>query len=179
MADTAAVTTGKIARKYMAHFLDSGSLCGGESSYERLGKDLEEYNIELNPDTETSKNIIGESTFKHNGYEVSSEADPYYAEADSVLSQKLQEIVDNRYTDDKLKTNAVEVHLWKAPTTGAYEAYQQACYVVPTSYGGDTSGYQIPFTVNYVGERTKGTYNVETGKFTATASSVNTSSTGK
>ena len=70
-----AVTTGKIARKYMAHFLDSGSLCGGTSGYERLGKDLEEYNVELNPDTETSKNIIGESTFKHNGYEVSSEAD--------------------------------------------------------------------------------------------------------
>lgn len=64
-------------------------------------------------------------------------------------------------------------------TSGAYEAYQQECYVTPTSYGGDTSGYQIPFTVNYVGERTKGTYNVETGKFTATASSVNTSSTGK
>lgn len=50
-----AVTTGKIARKYMAHFLDSGSLCGGTSGYERLGKDLEEYNVELNPDTETSK----------------------------------------------------------------------------------------------------------------------------
>ena len=137
----AAVTTGKIARKYMAHFLDSGSLCGGTSGYERLGKDLEEYNVELNPDTETSKNIIGESTFKHNGYEVSSEADPYYAEA--------------------------------------YEAYQQECYVTPTSYGGDTSGYQIPFTVNYVGERKKGTYNVETGKFTAATSSVNASSTGK
>ena len=42
-----AVTTGKIARKYMAHFLDSGSLCGGTSGYERLGKDLEEYNVEL------------------------------------------------------------------------------------------------------------------------------------
>ena len=41
----AAVTTGKIARKYMAHFLDSGSLCGGTSGYERLGKDLEEYNV--------------------------------------------------------------------------------------------------------------------------------------
>ena len=164
----AAVTTGKIARKYMAHFLDSGSLCGGTSGYERLGKDLEEYNVELNPDTETSKNIIGESTFKHNGYEVSSEADPYYAEADSVLSQKLQEIVDNRYTDDNLKTNAVEVHMWKEATS-----------VTPTSYGGDTSGYQIPFTVNYVGERKKGTYNVETGKFTAATSSVNASSTGK
>ena len=49
-----AVTTGKIDRKYMAHFLDAGSLCGGKTpSYERLGKDLEEYNVELNPDTET------------------------------------------------------------------------------------------------------------------------------
>lgn len=35
-----AVTTGKIDRKYMAHFLDAGSLCGGKTpSYERLGKD--------------------------------------------------------------------------------------------------------------------------------------------
>lgn len=25
-----AVTTGKIDRKYMAHFLDAGSLCGGK-----------------------------------------------------------------------------------------------------------------------------------------------------
>ena len=121
-----AVTTGKIDRKYMAHFLDAGSLCGGKTpSYERLGKDLEEYNVELNPDTETSKNIIGESTFKHNGYEVSSEADPYYAEADSTLSQKLQEIIDNRYKDDNLKTTAVEVHLWKEASSGAYEAYAE------------------------------------------------------
>ena len=68
--------TGKIDRKYMAHYIDAGSLCGGVTpKYERLGKDLEEYNVELNPDTETSKNILGESTFKHNGYEVSSDAD--------------------------------------------------------------------------------------------------------
>lgn len=166
----AEITTGKIARKYMAHFIDSGSLCNGKAEgYERLGKDLEEYNVELNPDTETSKNIIGQTNFKHNGYEVSSEVDTYYAEADSVLSQKLQDIADNRYNDDNCKTKAVEVHMWKEPTTGAYEAYQQECYVVPTSYGGDTSGYQIPFTVNYVGDRVKGTYNPETGKFTASA----------
>ena len=159
-----AVTTGKIDRKYMAHFLDAGSLCGGKTpSYERLGKDLEEYNVELNPDTETSKNIIGESTFKHNGYEVSSEADPYYAEADSTLSQKLQEIIDNRYKDDNLKTTAVEVHLWKEASSGAYEAYAEDCYIVPTS------GYQIPFTVNYAGNRRKGTYNVTSGTFSESA----------
>ena len=139
--------TGKIDRKYMAHYIDAGSLCGGLTpKYERLGKDLEEYNVELNPDTETSKNILGESTFKHNGYEVSSDADPFYADTTSDLFTALQKIVDGRLKDDNLKTKAVEVHLWTEATAGKYEAYQQDCYVVPTSYGGDTSGYQIPYT---------------------------------
>ena len=159
--------TGRIERTYMAHFIDAGSLCKGETpKYERLGKDLEEYNVELNPDTETSKNINGESTFKHNGYEVSSDADPYYADTESTLSDKLQTIIDERLKDDNLKTNAVEAHLWKETTDGKNEAYQQACYIVPTSYGGDTSGYQIPFSVNYVGKRTKGTFDLATATFT-------------
>lgn len=160
--------TGKIDRKYMAHYIDAGSLCRGTAlEYERLGKDLEEYNVELNPDTETSKNILGESTFKHNGYEVSSDADPFYADTTSNLFTALQKIVDERLKDDNLKTKAVEVHLWIETATGKYEAYQQECYVVPTSYGGDTSGYQIPFTVNYVGERVKGEFDIASGSFTA------------
>lgn len=161
--------TGKIDRKYMAHYIDAGSLCGGPTpKYERLGKDLEEYNVELNPDTETSKNILGESTFKHNGYEVSSDADPFYADTTSDLFTALQKIVDGRLKDDNLKTKAVEVHLWTAEATaGKYEAYQQDCYVVPTSYGGDTSGYQIPFTVNYTGERVKGKFDISSDTFTA------------
>lgn len=163
--------TGKIDRKYMAHFLDAGSLCGGSSAnYERLGTDLEEYNIKLNPDTETSKNILGESTFKHNGYEVSSDADPFYADTTSALFEKLQQIVDERLKDDNLKTSSVEVHLWKEATAGKYEAYKQDCYVVPASYGGDTSGYQIPFKVNYVGDRVKGTFDIKSRTFTAVTS---------
>ena len=160
--------TGKIDRKYMAHYIDAGSLCGGLTpKYERLGKDLEEYNVELNPDTETSKNILGESTFKHNGYEVSSDADPFYADTTSDLFTALQKIVDGRLKDDNLKTKAVEVHLWTEAESSKYEAYQQDCYVVPTSYGGDTSGYQIPFTVNYTGERVKGKFDISTGTFAA------------
>ena len=104
--------TGKIDRKYMAHYIDAGSLCGGLTpKYERLGKDLEEYNVELNPDTETSKNILGESTFKHNGYEVSSDADPFYADTTSDLFTALQKIVDGRLKDDNLKTKAVAFYL--------------------------------------------------------------------
>ena len=79
----------------------------------------------------------------------------------------LQQIVDERLKDDNLKTSAVEVHLWKEATAGKYEAYKQDCHVVPTSYGGDTSGYQIPFTVNYTGERVKGKFDISSGTFTA------------
>nr|DAG86528.1 MAG TPA: hypothetical protein [Caudoviricetes sp.] len=156
--------TGKIDRKYMAHMVDAGF--GSTENWVRLGKDLEEYNVELNPDTETSKNILGESTFKHNGYEVSSEANPFYAEVGDPLFEKLQEIIDKRAKDDTCKTKAMEVHMW-SETSGSYEAYVQDCYIIPTSYGGDTSGYQIPFTVYYTGERIKGKYNAETKKFTA------------
>lgn len=157
--------TGKIERKYMAHMIDASF--GGESeNYVRLGSDLEEYNVELNPDTETSKNILGESTFKHNGYEATSDADPYFAVIGDPLFEKLQEIVDNRYTGDQCKTFALEVHLWDGDESKGFTAYRQDCYVIPNSYGGDVGGYQIPFTVYYTGERIKGTYNPTGKKFT-------------
>ena len=59
--------TGKIARKYMAHFLDS-TFGGQTPSWYRIGEDLEEYSVGMNPDTEVKKNILGNTTFTHNGY---------------------------------------------------------------------------------------------------------------
>ena len=163
--------TGRVARKYMAHYIDANFVTGESAltkDYYRIGKELEEYTVDLNPDTETVKNILGDSTFRHNGYEPSADSDPYYANTDDPLFAKLQSFIDNLVTDDRMKTTAVEVHLWDATETdNVYVAYQQECYVVPTSYGGDTSGYQIPFTVNYVGAKTKGTFNVSTKTFTA------------
>lgn len=153
--------TGKIERKYMAHFLDTVNFNNGTAtpSWYRIGEDLEEYNVDLNPDTELVKNILGSTRFDHKGYEPSADADPFYARNGDALFAKLQDIVDNRHTGDQCKTNALEVHLWEETnTSGTFVAYRQPCYVVPTSYGGDTSGYQIPFTVNYVGDRRKGTF---------------------
>ena len=59
---------GKIARKYMAHYLDA-SFGSTSKNYVRLGKDLEEYSVDLNPDVNVFKNIIGETSFTHNGYQ--------------------------------------------------------------------------------------------------------------
>ena len=159
----------KIERKYMAHFLDTANWNNSTNtpSWYRIGEDLEEYNVDLNPDTELVKNILGSTRFDHKGYEPSADADPFYARQGDNLFDKLQSIVDNRYTGDQCKTEALEVHLWdEGSTSGTYVAYKQPCYVVPTSYGGDTSGYQIPFTVNYVGDRTKGTFTAANSTFT-------------
>ena len=160
---------GKIERKYMAHYLDTAfNTSGSTPSWCRLGEDLEEYSVDLNPDTELVKNILGNTRFDHKGYEPSADADPFYARSGDTLFTKLQDIVDNRNTGDQLKTWALEVHLWEAgSTSGTYKAYRQPCYVVPTSYGGDTSGYQIPFTVNYVGDRKSGYWTTGSDTFTA------------
>jgi len=167
MANEAKVT-GKIARKYMAHYLDA-SFGGAAPEWYRVGEDLEEYTVELNPDTEVKKNILGNTTFNHNGYEPSADSDPFYARMGDPLFEHLQHIVDTQATDDTCKTSALEVHTWDGSEEAGFIAYKQDCYVVPTSYGGDTSGYQIPFSVNYVGEKVKGTYNPGTKTFTAAA----------
>lgn len=172
----------KIERKYFAHYLDTAFVTDTSSestpSWYRIGEDLEEYSVELNPDTEVTKNILGNTKFTHNGYEPSADADPFYARDGDALFEKLQSIVDNRDMGDQLKTSALEVHLWEEINDSTltdppkkYVAYRQFCYVTPTSYGGDTSGYQIPFTVSYVGDRIKGTFtpNTSTGGGTFTA----------
>lgn len=158
----------KIERKYLAHFIDASF--GGENlNYVRLGKDLDEYNEELNPDVEVQKNIWGEQNVKHNGYEVQSEVDPYYAYTGDDLFNKLADIANERKTGDACKTTKVDVLL---AADGTVEwAYREDVYVVPNSFGGDTSGVQIPFTVYNAGNRVKGTWNTSTKTFTPASSS--------
>lgn len=153
----------KIERKYLAHFIDA-AFGGDAANYVRLGKDLEEYNVELNPDIEVTKNILGEQSVNHNGYEVSSEVDPYYAYTGDPLYEQLAKIVNGRLTGDDCATTVVDVLIG---SDGNVEwAYKEDVIVVPNSIGGDTSGVQIPFSVNYNGNRQKGTFDLETKTFT-------------
>lgn len=153
----------KIERKYLAHYIDA-SFGGETANYIRLGKFLEEYQEELNPDVEVQKNILGEQSVQHNGYEVQSDVDPYYAEEGDPLFEKLCEIANERKTGDDCKTTKIDVLL---NSSGTVEwAYREDVYVVPNSVGGDTSGVQIPFTLYNAGNRTEGTFVPTTKTFT-------------
>lgn len=155
-----------IERKLMAHFINTNFGGEDEASYFRIGKDLTEFSVNLNPQTEQSEDILGNSTFKHSGYQAQSDVGTYYATVGDPLFETLQEIADTRATGDQCKTDVVEVHLWESKGDKTYVAWQQPAYCIPTQYGGDTSGYQIPFQINYVEDRVKGTFNTSTRTFT-------------
>ena len=153
----------KIERKYLAHYIDE-NFDTGTASYARLGKDLEEYNIEMNPDSETKKNILGETSTVVKGYEPSGNVETYYAYEGDALFTKLAAIVNNRSTGSELETTVVDV-LVTASGTVTW-AYREDVIVIPQSIGGDTGGVQIPFEVHYNGNRTAGTFDLETKAFT-------------
>lgn len=153
----------KVERKFLAHYIDS-SFGGDTVSYVRLGADLEEYNEELNPDVEVKKNIIGEQCVSHNGYEIQSEIDPFYADYDDPLFTQLAKIANERLTGDDCVTTKVDV-LLNADGTVVW-AYREKVWVIPNTIGGDTSGVQIPFSVYNAGERVEGTWDVSTKIFT-------------
>lgn len=159
-----------IERKYLAHYIDA-AFSTSTPTYVRIGKNLEEYTEELNPDVEVTKNILGEQSVQHSGYEVQSDVDPfYYEDYDDTLSNKIMDLANTRATGDKCKTTMVDVLLRPGLTEDAAPtvvwAYREDVYLIPNSVGGDTSGVQTPFSVYKAGNRVKGTWDVSKKTFT-------------
>ena len=157
----------KIERKYLAHFINAAAIGTEDAVYERLGKELEEYSPELAAQVDTKKNILGETSILISSYEKTGTVEPFYAESGSALFTRLQDIIDEHRVLDELKTDVVEVKLWENAENGAYPAIREEVYIEVTSYGGDTTGYQIPFTLHYTGNKVKGTFDPASKTFTA------------
>lgn len=155
----------KYERKYLAHYIDS-AFNATTPSYIRLGKDLEDYSINLNPDVETKKNILGESTTNVKGYAPQGSISTYYAYKGDALYNRLLEAINERSTGSKLATTVVDVIVDSEGTVES--AYREDAIIVPQSIGG-ADGIQIPFEIYYVGKRTAGNFDVTTKKFTASA----------
>ncbi|MBP5362855.1 MAG: hypothetical protein J6Y71_07560 [Ruminococcus sp.] len=164
----------KAERKYLAHYIDVNPLgdpataVTNATDYTRIGKDLEEYNENLNPDVTTQKNILGENNVIHNGFDVSSDVTPFYVRLDSdtpeALAEKLMYIANERLTGTGTQTTKVDVLVDSTGTV--LWAYRENIVIVPNSVGGDTSGVQVPFTIYNDGSRTKGTWDTSTKTFT-------------
>ena len=91
----------KLKRSYLMHYIDASFGGSGSPKWFLLGKDIEEMSVELNPDTETVKNILDETSVNDNGYEPSMSADPYYANPDDAIYEHLSKIAMNRLTGEE------------------------------------------------------------------------------
>ena len=162
----------KLERKALAHYLDS--TFGGEvPSWFLIGSDLEELAVELNPDVESVENILGETSVRDNGYEPSTAVDPYYANPEDAIYEKLRDIAMERKKGDACKSKILEVIIEDTKAT-SHLAFQEDVVVKPTSYGGGTDGVAIPFDVHFAGNRKKGTVTIVDGVPTFTAASTTT-----
>lgn len=157
----------KLNREALAHYLDTTFNAkvsdAAKATFEIIGDDIEDMSVELNPDTETTKNILGQTKTTDNGYEPSIEADPFYADPDKKLYPKLRDIAMERKKGSDCKTLMLEVIADSTEGT-TYVAYLQEVMVKVSSYGGDTAGLNFPFTVSEDGARVKGTVTVASVK---------------
>lgn len=154
----------KLKREALAHYLDTAFENTAESAvWEIIGDDIEEMSMELNPETEAKKNILGQTRTQDNGYEPTMDADPFYADPDKKLYPKIRDIALNRLKGDECKTLLLEVIVEDTKATN-HLAYVQEVMVKPQSYGGGTEGLNIPFNVSEDGKRTKGYVTAESVK---------------
>lgn len=158
---------GKLGREALATYIDTGFNAvvdkAGEASWELLGTDIEEMSVELNSDTETRKNILGQTKTQDNGYEASMDADPFYADPESVLYTKLRDIALNRLKGSACKTLMLEVII-EDPKAANHSAWVREVMIKPQSYGGGTEGLNIPFSVSEDGAFIAGTVTAESLK---------------
>lgn len=167
----------KSERKCYALYIDAAfSQDYSETDYKIIGHDMDSLSVELNPTVETNKNILGQNTVLHEGYEPSIDIDTFYHRAKETLEAKVLELAMARKSGDSCKTSCVEV-VYEMAEDGVSDpavihAYREDILVVPTSYGGDTSGFQTPFQVNFSGNRVSGSWDSGTLKFTAAGASL-------
>lgn len=162
MPETKATTptttkVGKLKRSALLHYLANPNASGDPAKDAYLiGKNVEDLSVELNPDTESTKNILDETIVNDNGYEPSVDVDTYYANpSDGWIYNWLKDIAMNRKTGDDCLTQLFEVLVDK--TEEPFDCWSEEVIVKPSSYGGAQGGVSIPFTISFCGNREQGT----------------------
>lgn len=152
----------KLTRGAYRTFLDATFGGVGTPKWWKIGKDMEEMSVELNPDVSSVKNIWDETSVQDNGYEPSADADPYYANPEDEIYPKLLDIAMNRLKGDSCKTKILEVMVEDTNATN-HKAWTEDVVVKVSSYGGGTSGVNMPFTITFDGNRKEGYVTIEDG----------------
>lgn len=136
--------------------------------WEIIGKDIEELSRELNNEVESKTNILGETEVEITKGNQVTTCDPIKLRDDSKASKILYNIYKKDLELSDVEKEFLEVNT-SMPVTGKdgeYEAFTQVGAIDLKSWGGDTTGVNSPFDINWLGAKTYGTFNPTTKTFT-------------
>lgn len=141
---------------------------GENEVFEAIGKDNDELTRSLNNEVESKTNVLGETTVDVTlGAQVTS-VDPCYYRTDGLLAKKLKRIYEDDLELDEVVEEFMEIDMTEESTSNEYPCFRQKAAIDLKSWGGDTKGISTPYELNWVGAKTKGTFNPTTKTFTAT-----------
>ena len=153
--------TGYVQRELFKVFMDVGESSTAE--WEVIGDKIEEMSLEMNPNVETVTDILGITSTTLDKYEVQTSVSPFRAKKESKIFATLYDIVKEQKTLSDVEKTFLCVNLFDAAGSDgntAYSAWTQRGIVAVQSYGGGTTGLDIPFNVHWIGTRTHGTVSI-------------------
>lgn len=160
--------TGYVKRAEFMLLADVASAATPE--WELIGDKVEEMSLEMNPNVETTTDITGVTTTTLDKYEVQTSVTPMKAKKESKLFAILYDIVKNEKILSDVERNFLCVNVFDSTGEGAtitYAAWTQKGVVAVQSYGGGTSGLDLPFNIHWTGKKTHGNFDPKTKAFTA------------
>ncbi len=164
---------GYIKRSDFMTFADVGA---ETKEWELIGDKVEEMMLNMNPNVETVTDVTGNTTTTLDRYEVQTDVTPMRAKKESKLAKWLYEVVRDEKTLSEVEKDFLCVNVFDATTSGVepdittvYAAWTQKAVVAVQSYGGNSSGLDIPFNIHWTGKKTHGTFDPVTKTFTAVA----------
>ena len=151
---------GKIQRKLVMHFVNVGT--SETPEWERIGKGIEELTREMNNNVESTTDITGETDVEVTKGNQTSSVSPYKARKESKLFQMLYLIYTDDFELDDVVMDFLEVSVFDEISEGVYAAIKQKGAIDLKSFGGPTSGVEMPFDINYLGAKEKGNFTLST-----------------
>lgn len=158
----------KATRKLLMTFVDVSD--GTTPEWELVGRGVEDSSIELNPNTETTTDILGITETAVTKWEPNQSFDPNTVKGGSKLNFKLHQIWQNKTPELLSKFNVLIVYAYLGETNNFDAEMQENCTINITSLGG--SAYvDMPIEISFSNDSTKGTVSIADGVPTFTEAS--------
>jgi len=151
-------------REQLILFMNTGT--SSAPVWSVIGRDIEDLSRTMNYDVQSKNNILGEASVDVTKGPQTTTVDPVKMDNDDPVAERLYDIYAKNLDGSDVENDFVEVSAFKQAGAGEYEAFRQNGAISLTSFGGDTTGVNAPFEINWKGERVAGTFNPTTKTFT-------------